>query len=229
MGYHLSVRYSISAAVALLGLLAFPLSGGSAQINGVPSSVTSPGFGGRPINGAPASVTSLGPRGYAPRSAGAFSPSHTHRSGEIRRHPRPYGEFTLPYFYAVPVPYAVGATDDDADPAADDNYQGGPTIFDRRGAGAASYVPPVRDASPAHSSDVAVGDPDPPQPPTVLVFKDGRKVEVGNYAIVGSTLFDLAPGHVRKVAIADLNLEATSQENDARGVTFQLPAPSQSN
>lgn len=163
MGYHLSVRCSISASVAFLSLLIFPFSGASAQINGGPSSVTSPGFGGRPINGPPASVTSLGPRGYAPRSTGAFYPSHPSRSGEIRRHRRHYGEYAPSFVYAVPVPYAVGA-DDDADPSADDNYQGGPTIFDRRGAGAASYVPPMRDASPAHSSQLAgatAADPSP--------------------------------------------------------------------
>jgi hypothetical protein len=63
----------------------------------------------------------------------------------------------------------------------------------------------------------------------LLVFKDGRKLEVGNYAIVGATLFDLTPGHTRKVALADLDLEATRQQNDDRGVAFQLPPPSQAN
>ncbi len=202
MRYHLSMRYSISAAVALLILLVFPSAGASAQINGAPASVTSPGFGGRPVNGSPASVTSLGPRGYTPGSPGTFRPSHPSRSGDIPRRRRHYGEYAPRFAYAVPVPYAVdsGAIQDDADPSTDDNYQGWPTVFDRRGAGAASYVPPVRDASPAHSSqsaDAAVADPSPdpgpPQPATVLVFKDGRKIEVGNYAIVGTTLFDLSP------------------------------------
>jgi hypothetical protein len=48
-------------------------------------------------------------------------------------------------------------------------------------------------------------------------------LEVGNYAIVGATLFDLTPGHSRKIPISDLDLEATRQQNDARGVIFQLP------
>ena len=63
----------------------------------------------------------------------------------------------------------------------------------------------------------------------LLVFKDGRKLEVGNYAIVGATLFDLTPGHTRKIALADLDLEATRQQNDDRGVAFQLPPPAQAN
>jgi hypothetical protein len=139
--------------------------------------------------------------------------------------------------YAVPVPYSIdsGATDD-ADPGPDENYQGGPTIFDRRGYGAESYVPPVRNAPPPHaatSADAstadASADPDPPQQPTVLVFKDGRKLEVGNYAIVGQMLFDLTPGHPRKIPLSELDLEATRQQDEERGITFQLPPSAQAN
>ena len=39
----------------------------------------------------------------------------------------------------------------------------------------------------------------------------------------GSTLFDLTPGHRRRILIADLDLDATRKQNDERGVTFQLP------
>ena len=52
--YHISVRHSIPASLALLSLLALPLffvSTSHAQINGAPASVTSPGFGGRAVNG----------------------------------------------------------------------------------------------------------------------------------------------------------------------------------
>jgi hypothetical protein len=131
------------------------------------------------------------------------------------------------------VPYAVdnGPADDQPEAAEDDaDYQGGggATIFDRRGNGERSYLPPVKQAAPAHApeqaeADPPAADPDPPLPPTVLIFKDGHTVEVGNYAIQGATLFDLTPGHRRKIAIADLDLEATRRQNDERGVSFQLP------
>jgi hypothetical protein len=52
---------------------------------------------------------------------------------------------------------------------------------------------------------------------------------VGNYAIVGATLFDLNPGHSRKIALADLDVESTQKENDDHGVSFQLPPNSQAN
>jgi hypothetical protein len=241
--YHIPVRHSIPASLALSGLLALPLifvssifvSTSHAQINGAPASVTSPGFGGRPVNGTPPSVTSLGPRGYAPGHGVTFSTNVPRNGDGHHRHHR--AEFTPPALgYAVPVPYAVdlGATDAD-DANADDpdaQYQGGPTIFDRRGSGAASYIPPVKDVPTPHAvrdADATTADPDPPQAPTLLIFKDGHKLEVGNYAIVGPTLFDLTPGHPRRVTLADLDLEATRQQNDDRGITFQLPPSAQAN
>jgi hypothetical protein len=238
--YHISVRHSIPVTVGFLSLLlltTFFVSTGHAQINGTPASVTSSGFGGRAVNGTPASVTSLGPRGFAPGSRVNFSAPHAFRNGEIH-HRHHYVQYAPPVVYAVPVPYAVdiGATDDEADPGQDESYQGGPTIFDRRGSGAASYVPPVRDVPPPHATQdgelpnqASNPDPGPPQVPTMLVFKDGRNLEVGNYAIIGQTLFDLTPGHTRKVALADLDLEATRQQNEERGITFQLPPSSQAN
>jgi hypothetical protein len=61
------------------------------------------------------------------------------------------------------------------------------------------------------------------QPQTVLVFKDGHQIEVSNYAIVGTTLYDLTPGHSRRVPLTELNLTATAQQNDSRGIDFQVP------
>ena len=232
--YHLSVRHSIPASVAFLSLLlwAFIVSA-HAQLNGTPTSATSPPLVGRAVN-PPTGVTSIGPNAHAPNSRAPLSMSNVPRDDNRRPHRRHRPEDGLPFIYAVPVPYAVdmGATENDADDSADDNYQGGPTIFDRRGSGADSYVPPVRDVPPPHSGqtgDVSAAASDPPQAPTLLVFKDARKLEVGNYAIVGQTLFDLTPGHARKIALADLDLEATRRQNEDRGVTFQLPAPSQGN
>lgn len=241
--YHPSMRH-LALLISLFALSLFLAPRSNAQINGAPSSVTSPGFGGRPVNGPPASVTSLGPRGYAPNpnvrfstaAPGRFHNGNGNRDGHNRRHH--YGEFTPPLMYAVPVPYAVdnGATNDqgyydNSDPDNDPNYQGGPTIFDRRGNGERSYIPPVSDAA-LNAPQQSASDTEPtPEPvdPTVLVFKDGHQLEVNNYAIVGATLFDLTPGHPRKIALADLNLDETRKQNDDHGVVFQLPPSAQAN
>src|SRR4029079_5281247 len=66
--------------------------------------------------------------------------------------------------------------------------------------------------------------PEAKQPQTVLVFKDGRQLDVENYAIVGGTLYDLSEGHTKKVALAELDLAATAKQNDERGVEFRVPA-----
>jgi hypothetical protein len=189
-------------------------------------------------------VTSLGPQGYAPQhhppltSAGNGFHHDRNHNRDGHRHQGQDSNFVGPTWYAVPVPYAVeGApADDQQEQAADDDadYQGGPTVFDRRGSGPRSYVPPVKDTPPAHTAERAreeapAVEPDPPLPPTLLVFKDGRTVEVANYAILGQTLFDLTPGRRHKFAIMDLDLEATHKQNDERGVTFQLPQTIQAN
>jgi hypothetical protein len=63
----------------------------------------------------------------------------------------------------------------------------------------------------------------------LLIFKDGHQQEISNYAIVGSTLYDLSEGRSKKVQLADLDLQATVKENDERGVEFQLPAQARLN
>src|SRR6516164_5541571 len=255
--YHKPMRPSISAAVAFFGSLTVALFltvSVQAQINGAPTSVTSPGFGGRAVNGPPASVTSVGPRRYAPVPRPGFIPNNTVHNGHDGHnghqgngnhdgHHHRDNSATGPIWYAVPVLYDPGYSgyapdqSQSEDTAEDDaDYQGGPTVFDRRGQGDRSYVPPAKQSAPAHAPereraepDPPAVDPDPPLPATLLVFKDGRTVEVGNYAIQGSTLFDLTPGHRRKILIADLDLDATRKQNDERGISFQLPQSGRAN
>ena len=251
--YHYGVRRFLPSSFALLALLALPVfvASSHAQINGTPSSVTSPGFGGHTFNGTAPSVTSVGPHGYAPTGQATFNTwngvpfaangthhDNGHNGNGSHHH---HTDYALPYaYYAVPYAIDMGAAgqgyDNNAPDADDeDNYQGGPTIFDRRGDGADSYIPPVSKMPHPHASEsaeAAMADPstsDVPPVPTLLVFKDGHKLEVGNYAIVGATLFDLTPGHARKVALTDLDLDATQKQNDDRGVFFSLPPAAQAN
>lgn len=253
--YHSYVRRFFPASVGLFSLMILPavfLASGHAQMNSTTGAVMPATGAVMPATGAvsprtggvappvgqlvnpPTGVPPLGPRGIAPNSRGVFLAPNMPRNGEHRHH-HPHDADLAPGL-VYPVPYAVdaGATEDNEDPNEneDDEHLGGPTIFDRRGSGANSYVPPVKDLSPPparRGDDAAAETPQPPPQPTVLVFKDGRKLEVGNYAILGQTIFDLTPGHARKIALADLDLEATRQQNDDRGVTFQLPASAQAN
>jgi hypothetical protein len=247
--YHVSVQRSNRAtgagfaltlfASGFLGLFLIPTAG--AQVNGMPASVTSPGFGGRQVNGVAPSVTSLGPRGYTPgsptccfRGVTTTPPNHPQNSQHPHRHnaylPWSGGVYAAPYYG-----YYDAGSDVADDPPGD--YNGGPTIFDRRGPGTAPPAPapyPSRASnnSPQPASDFDSTAPDAPasdQPQTILVFKDGHQLEVANYAIVGNTLFDLTAGHRQKIALADLDLTATAKQNDDRGIDFQLPAPNEAN
>jgi len=164
------------------------------------------------------------------------SSPHFHDNGNAhhRHHHNANDTVIYPYVYGVPVPYAIDGSNADtsnADADADDDadYQGGPTIFDRRGSGPDSYIPPSF-PGPAHAQNVSAEPaPESPQPVTTIVFKDGHQIEVSNYAIVSQTLYDLTPGHPRRIALADLDLPATQKQNDDRGVVFQLPPTAQAN
>lgn len=146
------------------------------------------------------------------------------------------------------VPYAADADGGDASAPNDPNAayaddEGGPPAFDRHAPGPDSYPPPRPTSDPSQavaandppaSSDSQSADPqsvsaESPTPLTTLVFKDGHVSQVANYAIVSQTLYDLTPGHPRRIALADLDLSATEKQNDDRGVTFQLPPNAQAN
>ena len=220
----------------LLLLLASPA---TAQINGMPASVTSPGFGGHQVNGVPPSVTSLGRRGYTPafptccfRGVSPAIPTSTFNFHH--HHHGSFSPFAGPVIYAVPT-YGYYDSGEQAEAPPDEQYNGGPTIFDRRGPGTNPAPlpsptegrnqpePPTGPASPPEES------PAKDQPATVLVFKDGHQLEVANYAIVGSTLYDLSDGRRHKIALADLDLNATAKQNDDRGIDFQIPAVPEAN
>jgi hypothetical protein len=240
--YHLRMRSSFP--LALFTALLVTVLSNTVIAQGPPASLTSQGFGGHfsPNPGVPASVTSPG--------FGKNTPNDNHRFFFTQppfRSPRPgngghRGNRSQNFFgssvYAVPyyVPYYVGEPVDDTmeqmQPPAqpEQQYLGGPTIFDRRGPGvpyrdgyAAERAPAKEEPEAAVPAPRSEQVPAADQPETLLVFKDGHKVGVQNYAILGDTLYDMTPGHSRKVVIADLDLEATVKENDQRGIDFRLP------
>jgi hypothetical protein len=228
----------------VLFALTLPL---AAQVRGVPASVTSYGFGGHfdPNPGPPASVTSLGPkgfrggnsnsgRGFCCTSAVPNNPRHHPGSGN---HGRGRNGFVGGFGGYYAVPYPVYMSTEPAEPAPaeqfpEEEYRGGPTIFDRRGPGTETFAranasEPEREPEVSDRNERVEPPPAADQPQTLLVFRDGHQVEVQNYAIVGDTLLDLTDGHRRKVAIADLDVEATAKQNDERGIDFRLPVKPQ--
>ena len=62
-----------------------------------------------------------------------------------------------------------------------------------------------------------------PSTPTLLVFRDKHTQEVQNYAVVGSTLWIFNEQRATKLPLSWLDIEATTNANDDRGVNFQVP------
>jgi hypothetical protein len=215
----------------LLFLLAFSVAvvlPVQAQVNGVPPSVTSMGFGGRVRNGVPPSVTSFGPDGYNNRwsilgncCANFLLPANPDPPLFSEHHHRHKDGASLagvmePVFVPIAVPYATEEDEDspdvDADTASPEN--------------ADSPIRPARyrDSFPMADTEENEEDSASTQPLTVLVFKDTHQSGVLNYAILGDTLFDFDEGRTRRIPLTDLDLPATLKVNDDRGVDFQIPA-----
>ena len=235
LGYHSRVR-PVVISVFLSLALAPPVL--RAQINGIPPSITSIAPGRPNINIAP-SVTSLGPNGFQNNHVFPVAPfAVVPNAPRFHHHHRPvYGYYPA----AVPIYYgdyygdsgqgAPGPVDDTME---EEQYRGGPTIFDRRGPGTAPRAYDDRasrnEENPPTSATRAQGSPDTSdadltdQAGTVLVFKDGHRLEIKNYAIQGNMLYDLTAGHRRKIELAELDLAATQKENEDRGIDFELPA-----
>ncbi len=66
---------------------------------------------------------------------------------------------------------------------------------------------------------------EPTAPPTVLVFRDGHREETRNYAVAGQTLWIFSEQRARKVPLSELNVEATRQANEERGIEFAIHTP----
>jgi hypothetical protein len=59
--------------------------------------------------------------------------------------------------------------------------------------------------------------------PTILVFRDGRRIEVQDYAIADQTLWVFMGRGSTRIPITDLDLETTRDVNAELGVRFPLP------
>jgi hypothetical protein len=89
----------------------------------------------------------------------------------------------------------------------------------------------TRRAARSASGERSPEEAQPPAelPPAVLVFRDGHQQEATKYTIVGSTIFIKSDywssgSWTRQVPIAQLDIPATLQANQARGARFTLPS-----
>ncbi len=124
-----------------------------------------------------------------------------------------------PYTYAHGDP-APDAAPSDAASYGDERARYGDHYLDRREAEPrVSVTTAPQQEAPATPAAAPAAD----VPATVLIFKDGRRVEVHNYAIIGTMLYDLTDHLTKKISLADLDMAATVKLNDERGTPIKLP------
>jgi len=58
------------------------------------------------------------------------------------------------------------------------------------------------------------------EPARILVFRDGSRREIANYALVGSTIWVLSEERAEKISVSELDMQATKDINADRGVEF---------
>jgi hypothetical protein len=186
------------------------------------------------------SVSSMGAFGYGYGSH--HHPAYSNGSYRGYGHSRGGWGYALPYYYIPLGDYGYGYDYDYV--GGPDMYSGPPNMYSGPPPGAnestlhiiveqppaQSYRPPVDDtraevAPPpptVHEQPSAARDAKPREP-TVLVFRDGHQKEVGNYAIMGQTVYVL-DDRTQKISLADLDVPATVKANDDRGMEFKVPA-----
>jgi hypothetical protein len=216
--------------------------GPNGESHGIPASVTSPTF-----DNTHHGRVFVGGNVNQQRRFGQFRDQHGRRMVVV---PVYIPGYSLPYYMYEPE-QAVVPEEQPADNAPAVAEPPARTIFERRSTTVADY--PDDDAmdsrygehyldyreerrrkpAKAHDSEAPAKPTDENQlaearpdslPSTVLIFKDGHRSEIHDYAIVGDNLFDLGIVHVmKKIPLAMLDIPATRKENEQNGVDFRLP------
>ena len=139
----------------------------------------------------------------------------------------PYYGYYDPYYEQAP-PDSSYAQPQPA--VADQPEAPAQTVFENRPGYKPPPVTPDTASSASAISDTTANNqaepqiPSEPEPSTVLVFRDGHQLEIGNYVIVGNTLYNMSGAYRSyKIQLADLDLPATIKANEDRGVDFHVP------
>ena len=202
------------------------------EFKGIPASVTSPRSDGS-LRGIPASVSDPRPSTLQP---GNFCCRHGHRHSSAPVYAVPYyGYYGYPAYYdasyydmpqqpvqqQAPPPQVIIIKDERSSTSDEARY-------DEQGFEEDDPIPPAKyESARAKAETKAEAVPALPQeqlPMTTLVYRDGHKAELRNYAIVGNNLVDLTKASfLRKIPLDSLDLEATRRENEENGVEFHVP------
>ena len=247
--YHRSLAIRLTAIIVILAATATSVAaqrggfrGGVSTFRGGPAVRTAPGaaFIGRPV--APFVRSPVTPFVRPPVVAGPFRTGPIGRVGSfgVRHFPRTiivppvvgFGYYSPyvwpstayeapPYYspydstYAAPAAAAPAVSQGEVDLA----YQVGRLSEEIQQLRQQQALTPQQTLTPQQPQGQSQSVPGVP---TVLVFRDGHRLELQNYAVIGQTLWVLDERNATKISISDLDLDATQKENRSRGLRFPL-------
>ena len=168
-------------------------------------------------------------RGFRPGFNPSFRPGFNPGFGRFHSRPiviapafpyDPYPYYSYPY-YSYPYDSSQEYVNPEPAPPSSDS-----TINDLT-----NQVQQLNDQVQQLQDQLAASRTAPPAPevrpsestPTVLVFRNGRRIETQNYAIAGQTLWVMNKNSSSKFPLSDLDLTATRAENLKRGINFSAP------
>lgn len=80
----------------------------------------------------------------------------------------------------------------------------------------------VASSQPPYAQNVPAAAPEKPPVALILIFRNGTRAEVQDYAVVGQVFWDLSSHGTRKFPISQLDPQASIKANDARGLEFPV-------
>lgn len=223
---------------------------GAAQVHGVPASVlsmrTTPGFN---RMGVPSSVTSLGQHGYnvpscrrgfvVPRAFGHLAFDYGQDRFRHRISPLVY----VYYSYTQPAVYPINEPPQNQQQEVSSAYQSGyeqgrlenevqqlrQEVADLK----ESQMPGSRLQATAEPNAARPSSSEPNtkqsqdsllEPVAVLVLHDARTVELHDYIIASGSIWNLAEERMEKISLDDLDIDATRELNESRGLSRNAAA-----
>jgi hypothetical protein len=82
-----------------------------------------------------------------------------------------------------------------------------------------SETGPPPEAPPSGQGETTPGSA---EPATVIVLRDGHKVETTNYAVMDRTLWNFSAKPVQKIPLSAIDITASEKANADRGIDFSM-------
>lgn len=165
--------------------------------------------------------------GYNRARNGTGSRAGYGRNGRRDYRQVPFGYFLTPYYYPFldygSAPYGGAPEDLPEDPDGDAAMMA-QNVLGEQIQRLAAEVEQLKSTqqTPVGQSFAPPRPPEPAPPvvPVTVVLRNGQKLQVQNYAVMGQTFWDFTKQPVRKIPISNIDVAASSEATSASGGEF---------